>query len=108
MLRIWRCFAILLITGTFLAAWGCGRVQTKSISTEKQAPAPPLEQVKSMLKSYANGQPMMSEAENFPALIEEVKKTDPQKGRILEEGFKDLQRAGPNLAEQAQALLRKL
>jgi hypothetical protein len=68
-----------------------------------------LEQAKAILENYAKGAPMTSEVSSFPGVIEEVRKTDPQKADLLEKGFADLQK-GPKseLGAKAKALLKKL
>jgi DNA-directed RNA polymerase subunit F len=67
-----------------------------------------LEHAKQLLENYAKGRPLASEAATFPQIVEQVKKTDPQKAKILEEGFADLQRSPRDLRTKAQALLKRL
>ena len=105
MLRSWHVSAILLLTIPLIPVCGCGGVKTEVI--EVKAPSA-LDRAKTQLKSYADGQPMLSEASDFPNLVAEVKKTDPQKGEILEKGLAELTKPGVNLQEKAKELLGKL
>ena len=61
-----------------------------------------------ILNDYAKGVPMGSEAMTFEEIVEEVRKTDPQKATILEKGFADLQRSPGNRSGKARALLKQL
>jgi hypothetical protein len=98
-----------------LAAWsllgivGCNekRVQPEEIPIER--PADPLAPVKAQLESYAKGQPMTSEASDFPRMVENVKAVSPEKAAILEKGFAELLKAKPNERPAiARNLLSKL
>jgi hypothetical protein len=51
---------------------------------------------------------MGSEVMTFEEIVEEVRKTDPQKATILENGFADLKRSRGNLSGKARELLKRL
>ena len=51
---------------------------------------------------------MGSEAMTFDEIVEDVRKTDPQKATILEKGFADLKRSPDNRSAKARELLKKL
>ena len=61
-----------------------------------------------ILKDYANDVPMGSEQMTFEEIVEEVRKTDPQKATILEKGFADLKRSPQTRSSKARALLKQL
>lgn len=67
-----------------------------------------LQQARTLLKRYADGQPMTSEATSFPYLVNEVRKTDPAKADVLEKGLEDLKKNPANLRAKAKELLGKL
>src|SRR5262245_9545813 len=96
-----------LVVGTIFTALltlcGCG----KDPPVEVQ-PQSGLERAKGILNDYANGAALGSEAETFEEIVAEVRKTDPQKARILEKGFADLKRDPRNLSGKARALLKQL
>ena len=51
---------------------------------------------------------MGSEAMTFDEIVEDVRKTDPQKATILEKGFADLKRSPANRSAKARELLKQL
>lgn len=67
-----------------------------------------LERARTMLKAYVDGQPVGSEAEDFPAIVTDVRKESPEKADILEKGLADLKKAKGNAAEIAKGILAKL
>jgi|SRR6516165_744915 hypothetical protein len=96
---------VALIFLAFLGLWGCGG------GKDPQAEVPPqsgLERAKVILNDYAKGVPMGSEAITFEEIVEEVRKTDPQKATILEKGFAELKRAPGDRSVKARELLKKL
>ncbi len=106
MYRVLTIFMILLAVGVFLPGCGPdGRVKEKTVEVQQKTP---LEDAKNLLQNYANGQRMGSEATTFTYLVNEVKKTDPQKAEILEKGFEELQKPGTNTAAKAKEILGKL
>ena len=87
---------------------GCGRpVQEQRI--EVQTANDPLFEPRSILQRYADGQPLGSEAASFPTLVEAVRKIDPDRAAVLDQGFQDLLRASPGeRAAKAKQLLTQL
>ena len=106
MTRAWRPLGALLMALAVLP--GCGSSDLPAVKTYEVKIPTGLEQAKRLLEQYAQGQPLGSEVTNYPQILEEVKKTDPQKAAVLEKGFADLQQAGPALRAKAQALLQQL
>jgi hypothetical protein len=73
------------------------------------AASDPLAQPRSILENYAQGQPLGSEATSFGYLVQEVRKTDPQKADVLEQGFREIEQAAPaSRAAKAKEVLNKL
>jgi len=89
-----------------LGLWGCGR-GGKGPQAEVK-PQGGLERAKVILNDYAQGAPMGSEVMTFEEIVEEVRKTDPQKATMLEQGFADLKRSPGNRSAKARELLKKL
>lgn len=87
---------------------GCGPPGKVKEETIEVKPVESLERAKSVLQNYARGQPLGSEVTDFPALVEDVKRTDAERGAILEQGFAELQKKGVNTAAKAKELLGKL
>ena len=95
-----------MIFMALLGLWGCGRGgKGPQAEVNRQSG---LERAKVILNDYAQGAPMGSEAMTFEEIVEEVRKTDPQKATILEKGFTDLKRSPGNLSGKARKLLEQL
>src|SRR5262249_37620354 len=98
------------------ARWGVGIIFAALLGLGGGGKDPPvevkpqsgLERAKGILNDYANGAAMGSEAETFEEIVEEVRKTDPQKAMILEKGFADLKRSPKKLSDKARPLLKQL
>lgn len=103
MVRAWLGVGIIFMA--LLGLWGCG--PGKGPQTEVQAQSG-LERAKVILNDYVQGAPMGSEAMTFEEIVQEVRKTDPQKATILEKGFADLKRSPGNRRVKARELLKKL
>ena len=101
MVRAW--LGVGIICMALLGLGGCGKAPPVEVQ-----PQSGLERAKGILTDYANGVPMGSEQMTFEEIVAEVRKTDPQKARILEEGFADLKRDPCNLSGKARALLKQL
>ena len=88
---------------------GCGHGGVDEMQIEVKASNDPLTLPRSVLQQYANGQPMGSEVSNFPAMIETVRDTDPNRAEILEKGLAEIQ-ASPasSRSAKAKALLEKI
>jgi hypothetical protein len=83
---------------------GCGR----SAPPVQVQPQSGLERARTILKDYAEGAPMGSEAATFEEIVAEVRQSDPQKADLLEKGLTDLRRSPQNLRDKARALLKQL
>lgn len=87
---------------------GCGGA-VKEQQIEVQAANDPLFEPRSILQRYAEGQPLGSEAESFPMLVEAVRKVDADRAGVLDQGFQDLLKASPGeRAAKAKQLLDQL
>lgn len=83
-----------LFVGLAMAAMALGC--SSSVKEEQipvKASGDPLSNAKSTLERYAKGQPLSSEVTSFPAMVKEVRKTDPAKADILEKGLADIEKA---------------
>jgi hypothetical protein len=108
MLSISRSFCTLACVVLVGASWslvGCGGVKEETIVVPQTAA---LDEAKQILKNYANGAPMTSEAASFPDLVTRVKVVDAEKGATLEEGLNRIQAQPNNRAAIARELLQKL
>ena len=101
MVRAWLGVGIIFVA--LLGLWGCGKDPPVEVKPQRG-----LERAKVILNDYAQGAPMGSEAMTFAEIVEEVRKTDPQKATILEKGFADLKRSPQNRSGIARALLKQL
>jgi hypothetical protein len=109
MRRLMLKYGCLLVVSVSAASTfvGCNGVNEARIKVD--ASNDPLEQPRSLLKKYADGQALGSEATMFSGLVEAVKKADPKRGEILEAGFKQLQDAPEDQrSEIAKELLQKI
>jgi len=69
----------------------------------------PLATVKSILQRYERGEPLGSEAASFDSVVADVKKTDPEKAKMVDEGLKRILQAEPQQRAEASAeLLKKI
>ena len=101
MVRAWLGVGIIFVA--LLGLCGCGKGPQAEVK-----PQGGLERAKVILNDYAQGAPMGSEVMTFEEIVEEVRKTDPQKATILEKGFADLKRSPGNRSGKARELLKKL
>jgi hypothetical protein len=67
-----------------------------------------VERAKQLLQTYAGGQPVGSEAESFSEIVEQAREEDPEKAKILEEGFEQIKKNPQNPSGPAKQLLSKL
>jgi hypothetical protein len=95
-----------MIFMALLGLWGCGQGGKGSQAAVKSQSG--LERAKVILNDYAQGAPMGSEAMTFQEIVEDVRKTDPQKAAILEKGFADLKRSPAHRSAKARELLQQL
>jgi hypothetical protein len=96
-------FTLALLACLLVFFSGCGQQQNENIVIKVD----PLASVKTLLKGYANGQPLRSEVTSFPDYVATVKKVDPAKAEILEKGFAEIQKPGTNVQAKAKELLAK-
>lgn len=89
MLRFWRAVGVVAVIVAGPIA--CGSKNTPVPYEVKQSGS--LEHAKQILKGYAEGGAMGSEEIEFPQLIEDVRKTDPNKADTLEKGLASLKSA---------------
>jgi hypothetical protein len=94
-----------IIFTALLGLWGCGGGKGTQAEVKPQSG---LERAKVILNGYAQGAPLGSEVMKFEEIVEEVRKTDPQKAAVLEKGFADLKRSPGNLSAKARELLKRL
>jgi len=102
----WRSLALILLVAGFLA--GCGAGTSTPTKTFKVEMPSGLNQAKMLLENYAKGKQPASEVSNYPRIVDEVKKTDPQKADLLEKGLADIQKNPKQARTLAIALLKKL
>jgi hypothetical protein len=93
-----------IIFTALLGLWGCGPGKGPQPGAKQSG----LERAKVILNDYAQGAPMGSEAMTFEEIVEDVRKTDPQKADLLEKGFADLKRSPANRSAKARELLKRL
>lgn len=91
-----------------LFATGCPRgVETREIQVS--ADNDPLNEPRSILKRYAEGQAPGSEVEGFPDMVNRVKEVDAERGAILEAGLQEIVEANASQRKgMAEDLLKKL
>jgi hypothetical protein len=103
-----RLLTLTTVAWALAAAPGCGppgRVKEETIDVKSQEP---VERAKKMLEQYAKGQPLGSEVSTFPQLIEEVRSANPDMGRVLEQGLKELQAMKTGHAAKAREIIQKM
>ena len=105
MMRMWSLAGALVAVSAMLC--GCGGVSTPEKTYEIKTVSG-LDQAKQILQHYAEGAPLGSEVTSFPQIVEEVKKEDPQKAAVLEQGLAELQRSPSTAAAKAKVLLGRL
>jgi len=103
MVRAWLRVGIIFMA--LLGLCGCGGGKGPQAEVQPQSG---LERAKAILNDYAQGVRMGSEAMTFDEIVEDVRKTDPQKATILEKGFADLKRSPSDRSAKARELLKKL
>ena len=86
---------------------GCGPQTSQTEKTYQVQIPQGIDKAKQLLQAYAEGQPLGSEAEGFSTIVEEVRKTDPDKAEILAKGFEDLKTAS-SPKKKAGELLKQL
>ena len=86
---------------------GCGPQTSQTEKTYQVEIPKGIEKAKQLLQSYADGQPLGSEVENYATIVEEVRATDSAKADILAKGFEEL-KAASNPKKKAEGLLEQL
>jgi hypothetical protein len=86
---------------------GCG--PSNLPKTRKiQVASDPLKEVRSYLEGYVQGQPLGSERELFPKLVDEIRKNDADKAAVLESGLADMLKSPATARARAKKLLDEL
>ena len=86
---------------------GCG--PSNLPKTRKiQVASDPLKEVRSYLEGYVQGQPLGSERELFPKLVDEIRKADPDKAAVLESGLAEIAKSPSTARVRAKKLLDEL
>jgi hypothetical protein len=103
-----RLICLTFAFGLVFAVVGCGgSVQEETITV--QASNDPLNEPRSILERYADGQPIGSEVSTFADMVARVEKVDSTRAAILREGLAEIETAAPSArAGLAKALLEKL
>ena len=101
MVRAWLGVGISFVA--LLGLCGCGKDPPVEVK-----PQSGLERARVILNDYVQGAPIGSEAMTFQEIVEEVRRTDPQKAAMLEKGFADLKRSPGNRSAKARELLKQL
>lgn len=104
-----RVIAITFVALAFLVLplCGCGPQTSQTEKTYQVKIPQGIEKAKQLLQAYAKGQPVGSEAESFPTIVEEVRQSDPAKADVLAKGFEDL-KSSPSPKKKAEELLKEL
>ena len=103
-----RTFVLLAGLTAVLVVAGCsqGRVEE---DIQVSAANDPLNEPRSILHRYAEGQPLGSEVSNFPHMVENVRKVDSARADVLEKGLAEIQHApAAERPALAKALEQKL
>ena len=102
MRSIRRIVLSLLVVPSVAVTGGCNpEVETKVIAVKPN----PTGEARAMLESYANGQPVSSEAAGYDDLVARLKAADPAKGEALAKFVDETRRAPAGVAERAKKLL---
>jgi hypothetical protein len=102
------CLLVATVGLAAIVAAGCSGQKTPEVKKYQVQMPTGVERAKQVLQNYANGAPVGSEATTFSEIVDEVKKTDPQKGALLEKGFAEIRQSQESPAEKAKALLGQL
>jgi len=68
----------------------------------------PLNEIRSYLEGYVQGQPLGSERELFPKLVEEIRAVDADKAAVLEPGLAEIVKSPATARARAKKLLDEL
>jgi hypothetical protein len=91
-----------------VSAIGCGGAVMEETITV-QAANDPLNEPRSILQRYADGQAIGSEVSTFADMVARVEKVDPDRAAILRDGLTEIEAAAPSArASLAKTLLEKL
>lgn len=102
MRRIRRVVLLLLVVPCATATVGCNpEVETKVIAVKPN----PTGEARAMLESYANGQPVSSEAAGYDDLVARLKAADPAKGEAFAKFVDETRKAPAGVPERAKKLL---
>lgn len=101
-----KSLSCLLLGNILLFGIGCNPgsgVEEKTIQVS--ADNDPLNEPRSILKRYAEGQSLGSEVEGFPDIVKRIEAIDPERAQILKDGFAEIQEAS---ASERKALAAEL
>jgi hypothetical protein len=89
-------------------AVGCDNPQRDKRTIKVNPDNDPLARPRAVLDRYAKGEPLASEVQEFPTLIKNVKKADPERGAIVEQALDEIQKNPARRVELAKAALEKI
>lgn len=87
---------------------GCGKSQVPQERVIQIRQASPVEEVRSYLEGYAQGQPVGSERELFPQFVDAVRKVDANLAGTVETRLAEIQANPSQAASLAKKLLARL
>ena len=105
-----RVAATLWLCGTAalgLLQAGCGP-RNVPVPRTIQVARDPLQEARSYLEGYAQGQPVGSERELFPKLVEEIRAVDADKAAAVESGLAEIVKSPASARARAKKLLDEL
>ena len=107
MRRMLLLMGVVLLGPVVFVSSGCRQTEWEEREYQIKMPTG-LDRAETLLRQYAEGQPVGSEATDFPQIVEQVRETDPQKADMLRDGFEQLQKNPRKAAAKARELLGKL
>jgi hypothetical protein len=86
---------------------GCGPSNLPKTRTIQVA-SDPLNEVRAYLEGYVQGQPVGSERELFPKLVDEIRNTDADKAAAVESGLAEIVKSPATARARSKKLLDEL
>ena len=105
-MRGFKSLSCLLLGSILLIGSGCNSgsgVEEKTIKVS--ANNDPLNEPRSILKRYAEGQSLGREVDGFPDIVKRVEAIDPERAQLLKDGFAEIKEAS---ASERKALAAEL